>query len=245
VLTRYIDVHELVPRHTLRLGRAGWGQVRLDAAEGVLELLPDLALAHWLCATVYMARQVPKKAFEHVLAGCIAQDKQTPGAAFNAVGLHLLHALLLGAYGRLEEAIEQLEIEIKYVNRSTLIFARECLANCYYTLAAFQWRLGLQDKWRESLAQALIVAPGHVAARAVLHGEVVKTAGPINTAIAEGLVLKRAGRDQDAANLIHAAVRMAPPGSAAWLSALEPWLNAAGRPEAWAELLALIRVRAT
>jgi hypothetical protein len=40
------------------------------------------------------------------------------------LGLHLLHALLLGCYGRLEDAIEQLEIETKYVNRSTLIFAR-------------------------------------------------------------------------------------------------------------------------
>jgi DNA-binding winged helix-turn-helix (wHTH) protein len=43
-------------RHYLRLAYVGWGEERLRAAHRTLALLPGFALAHWLIATVHVAR---------------------------------------------------------------------------------------------------------------------------------------------------------------------------------------------
>ena len=44
-------------RHHLRLAYAAWGDDRLRAAHGARRHLPGLGLAHWLAATVHVARR--------------------------------------------------------------------------------------------------------------------------------------------------------------------------------------------
>ena len=44
-------------RHHFRLSLVSWGEARLRAARRTLALLPGLPLAHWLAATVHVARQ--------------------------------------------------------------------------------------------------------------------------------------------------------------------------------------------
>ena len=89
-------------RHALRLGYVSWGDALL-AARCVLTLGSGLALAHWLRATVFIARGVFDPALEELRAGCAGQDSQIKAAGFLAVGLHLLHGLVLSAQGRLDE----------------------------------------------------------------------------------------------------------------------------------------------
>ena len=43
-------------RHEVRFANVTWGEERLHAAHRALTLLPGAALAHWLAATVYVAR---------------------------------------------------------------------------------------------------------------------------------------------------------------------------------------------
>src|SRR5436309_486084 len=77
-----------------------WGEERLRAAHRVLTLCPGLALAYWFAATVFVARQAFDAALVELRAGCASQDAQRRETGrFNAVGLHLLHGLVLAAQG--------------------------------------------------------------------------------------------------------------------------------------------------
>jgi DNA-binding winged helix-turn-helix (wHTH) protein len=90
-------------RHHIRHASVSWGEERLRAANLALTLCPGLALAHWFAATVFVARQAFDRAIEHLRAGCAAQDAQRKQTGrFGAVGLHLLHGLVLTARGALE-----------------------------------------------------------------------------------------------------------------------------------------------
>jgi tetratricopeptide (TPR) repeat protein len=112
-------------RHWLRLAYVSWGDERIEAAETALKLHPDLALAHWLLATVLIARGAFDAALIAILAGCAAQDKQriAPGP-YPAVGLHLQHGLVLLALGRLDEALRAFESELDVPDYGQL-YARE------------------------------------------------------------------------------------------------------------------------
>jgi len=63
-------------RHAMRLSFVSWGEARLRAARRVLTLCPGLALAHYLMATVFVARQAFDAALEVLQAGCAAQDAE-------------------------------------------------------------------------------------------------------------------------------------------------------------------------
>ena len=54
-------------RHHLRLGYVSWGEERLREARRTLALLPGFPLAHWLAATVHVARQAFD--FEDIVLG--------------------------------------------------------------------------------------------------------------------------------------------------------------------------------
>ena len=86
--------------HYLRLAFVSWGEERLRAARRALSLCPDLALAHWFAATVFVARETFDRALDELRQGCAAQDRQSRETSrFPAVGLHLLHGLVLAATG--------------------------------------------------------------------------------------------------------------------------------------------------
>src|SRR5262249_10523355 len=55
-------------RHHCRLAFVGWGEERLRASRRTLALLPNFPLAHWLAATVYVARQLPQDAERELMA---------------------------------------------------------------------------------------------------------------------------------------------------------------------------------
>jgi hypothetical protein len=63
-------------QHSLRLAFVSWGDQRLRAAQRVLTLCPELALAHWFAATVFITRQAFDAAIKHLRDGCAAQDAQ-------------------------------------------------------------------------------------------------------------------------------------------------------------------------
>jgi DNA-binding winged helix-turn-helix (wHTH) protein len=231
--------------HALRAAYVSWGERRLRAARSVLALCPGLALAHWLRTTVFIARGAFDAAFAEVQLGWAAQDAQTGGFAFAAVGLHLLHGHLLAARGQLDEAAAAFKRELAGVDKSSQVYSRECAANTWYALAAVHRRQRQHDAAKAALTRALTIAPGHVPAAASLRGQVLSSASPFDAAMGQAIIEARNGRHADAARIYHAAVRTAPPGSAGWLLPVEPTLDPGAHPDAWSEALALVRVRAT
>jgi tetratricopeptide (TPR) repeat protein len=172
-------------------------------------------------------------------------------AAFPAVGLHLMHAMLLASQNRLDEADAALTRELKSAE-SKQIYARECEANTCYTRGAIALRRGNRGAAESAFTRALTIAPAHVAAAAILKGTVPAENAAQRTyhgrfmdrALAQAIVLERGGRHADAARVCREALVKAPPGSAGWWLPVEPMLNPLGRPDVWGEVLALLRSRA-
>ena len=101
-------------RHHLRLAFISWGEARLRAAQRTLQLMPGLALAHWLAASVHVARQAFDAADLELAAGSAAQDEQIEGAMFGGVGLHWLSGLLRLAQGDAIEAERHFDRELAF-----------------------------------------------------------------------------------------------------------------------------------
>jgi DNA-binding winged helix-turn-helix (wHTH) protein len=236
-------------RHALRLSYVCWGEARLRAARRVLTLCPGLALAHWLMATVFIARQAFETALEVLNDGCAAQDAQSQSTGgFPAVGLHLLRGLTLAATGRVEGAIDELTRELESPHRGQL-YARECIANTWYTLGAVRQRQRRRDDAAAAFKEALTMVPGHLFATAALGVDPPSSPrrhdpNTIDLAVAQAVDLARAGRHRDAAQACTDALTQAPPGLAGWLLPAEPMLNPTARPDIWAPTLAIVRRRA-
>ena len=231
-------------RHALRAAYVSWGEQRLRAARRVLALRPGLALAHWLCTTVFIARGALDLAFEELRIGCAAQDAQQKGTGFPAVGLHLLHALVLAAHDRLDAAVEELMRELAWADCGQL-YARECASNTWYALGAFRLHQQKRAEAAEAFTRALAIAPLHVPATAALRGTVPAAARPADAFIGQAIVLACANRHADAARVYCEAVAQRPPGAAGWLLPVEPMLNPRAHAELWAGALTVIRARAS
>ena len=231
-------------RHALRLAKVAWGQERVEAARLVHVHCPGLALAHWLLATVLMARGTFDHAIGELQPGCAAQDAQQKGSPFPAVGLHLLHGLVCAAQDQLEAAAGELTRELPSAEGNQ-IYARECGANTWYALGAVRRRQRREAEAAHAFVRALAIAPVHVPAMAALRGEVPQMAAGMERALGESIVLARGNRHGDAARVYLEALTAQPPGAAGWILPVEPTLNPQARPEIWAEALALVRLRAT
>jgi DNA-binding winged helix-turn-helix (wHTH) protein len=250
-------------RHHFRLGYVGWGEERLRAARKTLALLPGFPLAHWLAATVHVARNVLDEAERELKAGIAGQDAQGPHARFNAVALHWLLGLVLLANGDEDGALAEFERELA-TEAAGQLYARECCANTWYAIGALRLRQRKKDEAQHAFAQALERVANH---RLVL---MVSTAQSLSK-VAESLskvpggqgaplsVLKEGSFDDQfgraiaadltghaplAAQVIDAALSSAPPGNAGWLLPIEPLLNVAGNPDLWAPVLGRLRARA-
>jgi DNA-binding winged helix-turn-helix (wHTH) protein len=231
-------------RHWVLKAYVTWGEERLRAARRVLTLCPGLALAHWLKTTIFIARGALDAAFEEVRLGCQAQDAQPKGGPFRAVGLHLLHGLVLAAHGRLEEATAALKRELSWADSGQL-YAREAAANTWYALGALSLRQRKRQEAEAAFMRALTLAPHHVPATAALRSEMPSSATGIDLVIGEAIVLAQRQRHADAARVYLDGVSKAPPGSAGWQLPVEPTLNALAHREIWDASLTMIRVRAT
>jgi len=245
-----IDLEPENWRHALRLAKVSWGEERVQAARRVLALTPGLALAHWLRATVFIARGAFDMALEDLRPGCAAQDAQAEGAAFPAVGLHLLHALVLTARGDLDRAETELNTELTHGRveggpERGQVYAAVCVANTWYARGAILLRRRKHEEANAAFVHALAINPGHVPAAAALRGDVLPSASGMEAALGRAIVLARGNRHRDAARAYRDGLAEAPPGHAGWMLPVEPLLAPFAHREIWEDTLALVRTRAT
>jgi hypothetical protein len=220
---------------------------------------------HWLSATVFVARQAFDAALAELRAGCEGQDApRSETGGVSAVGLHLLHGLVLAAKGSEEAACDELARELAREG-DRHVYSRECCANAWYALGALHLRRGRYAEVATAFQQALARVPGHayamvglasLAPNAVASASLPASAAtesvagrPGTSAIDVALVaaadLTARGRHEDAARLCVEALTRGEPGAAGWLLPVEPLLNVSARRDVWAAALALVRQRAT
>lgn len=238
-------------RHHLRLAYVGWGEERLREARRTLALLPGFPLAHWLSATVHVARQALDEAERELDAGIASQVGQETPSRFSSVALHWLRGLLHLARGDERAALVSLERELSF-EASGHLYARECCANTWYAIGAVHMRQQRRQEAAEALRQALARVPKHPLARlglAMLNGEANRAAteasvSSMEVAIGHAIALVAAGDHVNAVRLMDQALAAAPPGNVGWLLPIEPLLNVAAAPGAWAPVFARLRTRA-
>src|SRR5262245_683695 len=155
-------------RHRIRLSYASWGEERLREAQRTLALLPDFPLAHWLAASVHVARQALGEAERELSAGINAQRAETGGATrFTGIALHWLRGLIRLAEGDESGALEDFDRELSGEGSGHL-YARECCANTWYAIGAVRLRRGQMPEARAAFRQTLDRLPVHPMARAGL-----------------------------------------------------------------------------
>jgi tetratricopeptide (TPR) repeat protein len=245
--------------HHLRLAYVSWGAERLRAAQRVQALYPGLALAHRFGATVFVARGAFDAALEYLRAGCAAHDAQQQDASrFKAVGLHLLHGLVLAACGAPEAALEAFQRELAVLEPGH-IYARECRANTCYAIGAMHLRHDRRGEARAAFQDSLALVPGNALASVGLSfSENPNRFSPmpqpvasdpanvtVDQAMVRAVVLALQNRHVEAARLCGDALRAADAGSAGWLLPVEPLLQATAHAECWARTLAKLRDRAS
>lgn len=231
--------------HHLRLAFVSWGEERLRAAHRVLTLCPGLALAHWFAATVFVARQAFDAAMEELRAGCASQDAQhSEGGRFKAVGLHLLHGLVLAARGDEDGALKEFTRELDFEDDGQL-YARECAANAWYAIGAIRLRAGCREDADAAFREALNRVPGHPLASALCGAtQQLPMTNIVDVAMAAAAALVLDGKHDAAARLCGEALVQAEPGPAGWILPVDPLLNPLGHADAWARTLAILRARA-
>ena len=246
-------------RHHFRLAYVSWGEERLRAAHQTLALLPHFPLAHWLAATVYVARQVFDEAERELDAGLGAHGGEpTTGARFSPVALHWLRGLIRLSRGEDAAAFDDFERELAAEHAGQL-YARECAANTWYAIGALQLRRGRRDDACAAFTRATARVAAHpmanvalAAAGALDHASPAPSgsipagrgASGVDAAMAHAAQLVLAG-DHDAAGRVIADVLAdAPRGNAAWTVPIEPLLHVAANPAAWTLALGRLRNRA-
>ena len=244
-------------RHHLRLSSIAWGEERLRAARRTLALLPGCPLAHWLAATVLVARQRLAEAAGELVAGIAGEPGQGADARFSGVALHWLLGLLHFAKGDESLALEEFERELSS-EASGHLYARECCANTWYAIGALHLRHGRTADAAAAFGQAVQRVPKHPMARV---GLALTMRPPDSPPVGVGLqassgsaslavVLCAAaahvfrGAPAEAAALVEKALLAAAPGNAAWLLPIEPLLQVDAVPGIWASALASLRTRA-
>ena len=248
-------------RHHFRLSFVSWGEERLRAAHGTLMLLPDFPLAHWLAATVHVARQVLSEAERELAAGLTPQASEpTGGSRFSPVALHWLLGLIHLARGDQTRALEEFKRELSFEHAGQL-YARECAANTWYAIGALRLRQGQRVDARAAFAHAIERVARHPMAHVglVAAGSLDRIAPPpvdtdtgqsgrrtpaVDAAVFRAARLVVAGAHTEAADIVDDALTSAGAGNAGWLLPIEPLLHVAAHPDIWARALAHLRNRA-
>jgi DNA-binding winged helix-turn-helix (wHTH) protein len=234
-------------RHHVRLSYGSWGEERLRAARRTLALVPGLAMAHWLAATVHVAREAFVDAERDLRAGLDVQHQAA--GPFSLVALHWLTGLLLLRRGEYQAALDHFERELAAESRGHL-YARECCANTCYAIGALHLRCERTADARSAFHQAIARVPGHPGARvglafceATRQRRARSAPLSIEVVFAEAAALALNGDADQAAARIDRALEQAPPGNTGWLLPVEPLLNVAANPQRWSRALARLRVR--
>ena len=239
-------------RHHFRLAYVGWGEERLRAAHRTLALLPGFALARWLIATVYVARNALDEAERELAMGIATQSGAPTAQRFSAVALHWLQGLIHLARDDRQSALDAFERELTSEGDGHL-YGRECCANTWYAIGALRLRQGDREAAAAAFREAVRRIPGHPLARLGLAGAYASDAAvagrhehgaSVDATIAHALVLARAGKHVEAAALVEQALAAAPPGNAGWVIPIEPLLHVSAQPDIWVAALARLRSRA-
>jgi len=226
-------------RHHFRLATVAWGEERLRAAHRTLALLPGFPLAHWLAATVLVARQALDEAARELDAG-LAAGTPDVNPSFRPVGLHWLLGLIRLAQGDRRAARTELEAELAVAGASGHLYARETTANTWYALGALHRRAQRPADALAAFSEALRHGPDHPLARLALGPD----RSPGDSPLEHGVQLVLAGHVDLAAALLDQALAQAPPGGALWTLPIEPLLAVADQPARWAPALRRLRARA-
>jgi DNA-binding winged helix-turn-helix (wHTH) protein len=227
-------------RHHFRLANIAWGEERLRAAHRTVALLPEFPLAHWLAATVYVARQLLDEAERELAAGLASE---TARAKFGAVALHWLRGLIHMARGDEGRALEDFDSELACESGGHL-YSRECCANTWYAVGALRRRQGRDDEARAAFNEAIKRVAAHPMALVALNRSPGAPSDPLVVAVAQAASLAMTGAHAGAATVVAAALSTAEPGNAGWFVPVEPTLHVTARPEVWADTLARLRHRA-
>jgi DNA-binding winged helix-turn-helix (wHTH) protein len=248
-------------RHHFRLSYVSWGEERLRAAHRTLALFPDFPQAHWLAATVHVARQALDEAERELTAAIAPQATPSDGRArFSSVASHWLLGLVHLARGNQAQALAELERELSFENSGNL-YARECCANTWYAIGAIRLRQGRRQVAAAAFEHAVERVKNHPMARtglAVLRsGAAVQQSqadappeaparrvSSLEAAFVRAALLVQSGATTDAARIIEEALAVTAAGSAGWLLPVEPFLNVVDSPAIWIRALALLRNRA-
>ena len=248
-------------RHHLRLAYVSWGEDRLRAAQRTLKLLPGLALAHWLAATVHVARQAFDEAERELLLGTGAQDSQQEGARFAGVGLHFLLGLVRLARGDEAGSLAELGRELMF-EETAHVYSREACANTWCAIGAIRVRQGDEHGATIAFDRALESIPGHplaLAARSLTLNRTspasdaptlmqrlghLRERGEVEAAIVEAALHALKGDHPQAAEVVYAALQRAHTGSAGWMVPVEPLLNISVHRDVWGPVTSLLRSRA-
>ena len=243
-------------RHHLRLAFISWGEARLRAAQRTLQLMPGLALAHWLSASVHVARQAFDAADLELTAGAAAQDEQTAGAMFGGVGLHWLSGLLRLTQGDGAEAERHFERELAFEDSGHL-YARECCSATWYAkgahalhrgdrrgaAAAFEETLRRVSRHPLALAANVDDARSRDELAARLQGAAARGAH-VDVAVARAVRRAASAQTPDAATIL-TALQQVPAGVSGWYLPVEPMLRTLSDAGRWGATLALLRARAS
>jgi DNA-binding winged helix-turn-helix (wHTH) protein len=251
---RAVDLEPDNWRHHLRLAFAGWGEARLRAAQRTLQLMPGLALAHFLAASVHVARQAFEAADRELRAGTAAQDGQVEGAMFSGVGLHWLSGLLYLAQGDPRAAASHFERELASEGSGHL-YARECCAATWYAKGAEAFHRGDRDAAGRAFEEVLQRVPRHplaLAARVIDASndpfeerlQVAHERGAsVDVAVARAVRQYSCG-ESAAPSTVLTALQQSAPGASGWILPVEPMLRPGGDLARWGSTLALLRARA-
>ena len=250
-------------RHHFRLSYVSWGEERLRAAHRTLALLPDFPLAHWLAATVHVARQVAGRGRARA-ARPVSRRRpasRREASRFSAVALHWLLGLIYLARGDEARALEEFERELSFESAGQL-YARECAANTWYAIGALRLRQGRPADARAAFARAIERVAGAPDGAAGTHrrrrrrariappvdggsGPTGRRTSPVDAAVFQAARLVVAGAHSEAARILDDALAGAPAAAPAWLLPIEPMLHVTARPDVWARTLAHLRNRAS
>ena len=258
-------------RHHVRLAYTAWGEERLRGARRTLSLLPGFPLAHWLAATVHVARNSLSEAERELDAGIAAQHAESAmPARFSAVALHWLRGLIYLARGHEAQAIGEFERELA-AEGSGQLYARECCANTWYAIGALEFWRGRFDEAREAFDRALERVAIHPMASIGLaavrrHASAAYSgadgmlavdptrASPVDAAMwqAAHILVETGSADPGASSerrrrasaIVETALAAIPPSSAGWLIPLDPLLRVQTAPDAWVAVLAQLRAHA-
>jgi hypothetical protein len=190
---------------------------------------------------VFVARQAFGAALDHIRAGCLAQEGQGgAGTRFAAVGLHLLHGLVLARHDALDDAHAAFAREVETAHAGH-VYGREACANACYARGALYWRAGDRDRARLAFADARSHLPSHPIVSVLVDrpaGRPMSSTHVLPHVMTTAALLSADGRHADAARLCDEALAASRSGpGAAWVLPVEPLIHVTAQPLLWTSAL--------